>query len=66
MIVVEKVLKCNSFYGGYGGLEEIACLVADEVEKGWHIVNIERELKLNYRAVPMDPDTIITLRKGFE
>ena len=63
-MIVEKILKCCTFYDGYRGIEDLTLTLADEIKNGYHIVGMEREFSISVNAAITEPDLIITLRKG--
>ena len=63
-MIVEKVLKCCTFYEGWRGIEDLTKLLADELDKGYHIVGMEKQYSISVHADIHEPDLIITLRKG--
>lgn len=65
-MIVEKVLKCCTFYDGWRGIEDLTKYVADELDKGYHIVGIDKQYTISVRTEPLEPDLIITLQKGLK
>lgn len=63
-MIVEKVLKCCTFYGGWRGIEDLTLTLADEIKEGYHIVDMERNFNISINTAVTEPDLIITLRKG--
>ena len=61
-MIVEKILKCCTFYHGYKGIENLILELSEELNKGYHIVGIEQEFSISTYKTP-DPNLIITLRK---
>lgn len=62
-MIVEKIYKCCTFYDGYRGIEDLTLTLADEIKKGFDIVNIEHEFSISVNSAITEPDLIITLRK---
>lgn len=61
-MIIEKVLTCSTYCNDYIWLEEIANIIADEVKNGYHVVDMENEVRLNGRSCATAEFTI-TLRK---
>ena len=62
-MIMEKVFKCTTFYSGYGSLDSLVLELAEEIKKGYHISDIEREVGTSVNTVVKEPDLIVTLRK---
>ena len=61
--IIEKVLKCCTFYKGYGEIDSLVMELAEEIKQGYHIANIEMTPSMSIHEVNTEPDLIITLRK---
>ena len=62
-MIIEKVLKCCTFYNGYSSIDDLVMELAEEIKKGYHISNIEMTPSMSVNEVNREPDLIITLRK---
>ena len=61
-MIVEKVFKCCTFCLGYKGIENLILELKEELDKGYHIVDIEQEYH-TFAGDELDPNLIIILRK---
>lgn len=62
-MIVEKVIKCCTFYRGCSEIDSLVMELAEEIKKGYHISNIEMTPSICVNEINREPDLIITLRK---
>lgn len=59
-MIVEKSYKCCSYFKG---VDDLILQVAEDIKKGYHVVQVEKKDKDFSGPYLFEPNLIITLRK---
>ena len=59
-MIVEKTYKCCSFLKG---VNDLFLEVAEDIKKGYNVVQVEKEDMSSFRSMLFEPNLIVILRK---